>query len=81
MRRVIHLFGTALRETGQAVDRLGLTLSNNEIFRETFSRHRSVMNLFDKVLYIYMNNGYMTKMMMIILDVNYGWFYHYTYCR
>jgi len=72
MRRVIHLFGTALRETGQAVDRLGLTLSNNEIFRETFSRHRSVMNLFDKVLYIYMNNGYMTKMMMIILDVNHG---------
>jgi hypothetical protein len=73
MRRVIHLFGTALRETGQAVDRLGLTLSNNEIFRETFSRHRSVMNLFDKVLYIYMNNGYMAKMMMIILDVTYGW--------
>jgi len=72
MRRVIHLFGTALRETGQAVDRLGLTLSNNEIFRETFSRHRSVMNLFDKVLYIYMNNGYMTKMVMIILHVNYG---------
>jgi len=72
MRRVIHLFGTALRETGQAVDRLGLTLSNNEIFRETFSRHRSVMNLFDKVLYIYMNNGYMAKMMMIILDVNHG---------
>lgn len=53
MRRVIHLFGTALRETGQAADRLGLTLSNNEIFRETFSRHRSVMNLFDKVFYIF----------------------------
>lgn len=52
MRRVIHLFGTALRETGQAVDRLGLTLSNNEIFRETFSRHRSVMNLFDKVFFL-----------------------------
>lgn len=49
MKRAVHLFGTALRETGQAIDRLGLTISNNEIFKETFSRHRSVMNLFDKV--------------------------------
>ena len=49
MRRATHLFGRALRETGQAIDRLGLTFSNNEIYKETFSRHRSVMNLFDKV--------------------------------
>lgn len=49
MRRATHLFGRALRETGQAIDRLGLTVSNNEIYKETFSRHRNVMNLFDKV--------------------------------
>lgn len=48
MQRARHLFGRALRETGQAMDRTGLTISNNEIFRDTFSRHRSVMNLFDK---------------------------------
>jgi hypothetical protein len=49
MRRATHLFGRALRETGQAIDRLGLTFSSNEIYKETFSRHRSVMNLYDKV--------------------------------
>jgi gamma-carbonic anhydrase len=49
MRKAVHLFGTALRETGQAMDRLGLTFSGNEIYKETFSRHRPVMNLFDKV--------------------------------
>ena len=49
MRRFSHVFGRALRETGQAMDRLGLTVSENEIFRDTFSRHRPVMNLFDKV--------------------------------
>ena len=49
MKRATHLFGRALRETGQAIDRLGLTFSNNEIYKETFSRHRAVMNLYDKV--------------------------------
>ena len=50
MLRVSNLFGRALRETGQALDRLGLVVAQNEIFKDTFSRHRSVMNLFDKVL-------------------------------
>ena len=49
MRRVSHLFGKALRETGQALDRIGLTVSGNELFKETYSRHRPVMNIFDKV--------------------------------
>lgn len=49
MRKVVHGFGKALRETGQAIDRVGLTVSGDEIFKETFSRHRPVMNLFDKV--------------------------------
>lgn len=49
MLRVSNLFGRALRETGQALDRLGLRIAENEIFRETFSRHRPIMNLFDKV--------------------------------
>ena len=45
----MHYFGRALRETGQAMDRVGLTIAENEIFRETFTRHRSVMNIYDKV--------------------------------
>lgn len=49
MQRVSHLFGKALRESGQALDRVGLKVSGNELYRETYSRHRPVMNLFDKV--------------------------------
>ena len=43
------MFGRALRETGQALDRIGLNVQENEIFNDTFARHRPVMNLFDKV--------------------------------
>lgn len=50
MRRAVHLFGKAFRETGQALDRLGLTVAENELYKETFARHRPVMNLFDKVI-------------------------------
>lgn len=50
MKRAAHLLGRAVRETGQATDRLGLTISNVESFKETFSRHRQVMNLYDKVI-------------------------------
>lgn len=49
MLRISNIFGRALRETGQALDRLGLTIAENDIFNDTFSRHRTVMNLFDKV--------------------------------
>lgn len=48
MRRATHLLGRAFRETGQALDRAGLTIGENEIFKETFARHRPIMNLFDK---------------------------------
>lgn len=49
MRKAVHLFGKAFRETGQALDRLGLKVAEHDIYKETFSRHRPVMNLFDKV--------------------------------
>lgn len=49
MRKAVHLLGKAFRETGQAMDRLGLTVAENEIYKETFARHRPVMNLFDQV--------------------------------
>jgi hypothetical protein len=49
MRKAVHLFGKAFRETGQALDRFGLKVAGKEIYQEPFSRHRPVMNLFDKV--------------------------------
>lgn len=48
LRRASHLLGVALRETGQALDRLGLVVAENEIFRDHLSRHRPVMNIYDK---------------------------------
>ncbi len=44
-RHATNLLGKALRETGQALDRLGLTISGVESFRSTLSRHRQVMPL------------------------------------
>lgn len=37
-------FGVALRETGQALDRMGCRLSGSYAFKETLNRHRTVMN-------------------------------------
>lgn len=47
-RKAIDLFGKALRETGHAMDRLTLTAAENELFRETFARHRQMMPLKQK---------------------------------
>ena len=47
--RVVHYFGKALRETGQAMDRFGLALTDTESFRETFTRHRTLVNMIEKV--------------------------------
>lgn len=46
--RAVYALGRALRETGQAVDRVGLRALDYPVFKESFSRHRSVSNLFDK---------------------------------
>jgi uncharacterized lipoprotein len=48
-RKAVHYFGRALRETGQALDRVGLRVAENEVFRDTFTRHRPTMVLNDKV--------------------------------
>jgi len=44
-RAAVNLFGKAIRESGQALDRLGLTMARNEIFQSTLSRHRAIMPL------------------------------------
>ncbi|CAE7917869.1 GAMMACA1 [Symbiodinium sp. KB8] len=35
------------RETGQALDKVGLKVLNKPVFKESFSRHRAVMNLYE----------------------------------
>lgn len=47
-RRAAHLFGTAVRESGQAMDRLGLMITGNDLYKEAFSRHRPIMKIYDK---------------------------------
>ena len=42
------MFGKALRETGHAMDRMTLTINENEIFRDILARHRQMMPLKDK---------------------------------
>ncbi|KAJ6353233.1 hypothetical protein OIU76_002279 [Salix suchowensis] len=46
--RAIYSVGFWIRETGQALDRLGCRLQGNYYFQEQLSRHRTLMNVFDK---------------------------------
>jgi carbonic anhydrase/acetyltransferase-like protein (isoleucine patch superfamily) len=43
------MVGMALRETGQALDRLGCRVMGNAAFKEQLNRHRTVMNLGEKI--------------------------------
>ena len=48
LRRVTVAVGRGLRETGQALDRMGMRAQDNWLFSEKLCRHRAVMNLFDQ---------------------------------
>jgi carbonic anhydrase/acetyltransferase-like protein (isoleucine patch superfamily) len=48
LKRALYEVGRALRETGQAIDRIGLRALEKPIYKEPFSRHRTVMNLYEK---------------------------------
>ncbi|CAH0477969.1 unnamed protein product [Peronospora belbahrii] len=48
IRKATFELGRCIRETGQALDRLGLRVLNDNSFKEKFSRHRQVMALYDK---------------------------------
>ncbi|XWS14558.1 hypothetical protein CRYUN_Cryun35bG0020300 [Craigia yunnanensis] len=47
--KAIYTVGFWIRETGQALDRLGCRLQGNYLFQEQLCRHRTLMNIFDKV--------------------------------
>lgn len=49
IRRFAYVLGRAVRETGQALDRVGCRLQGNYSFVEQLSRHRRIMNLYDKI--------------------------------
>eukprot|EP00938_MAST-03A_sp_MAST-3A-sp1_P002108 g2108.t1 len=49
MRRFTYELGRCLRETGQALDRVGVRAQGKESFKEAFSRHRSVMGVYDRL--------------------------------
>jgi hypothetical protein len=43
--------GRAIRESGQALDRLGLFLAEKDhVHQQFFTRHRPIVNVFHKVL-------------------------------
>lgn len=46
--RAVYTVGFWIRESGQALDRLGCRLQGNYFFQEQLSRHRTLMNVFDK---------------------------------
>lgn len=48
LRHCVGAVGRAFRETGQAIERMGMRAQDNWIFQEKFCRHRAVMNLFDQ---------------------------------
>ena len=48
LRQVVHGIGRGLRETGQAIERMGARAQDNWIFQERLCRHRALMNLFDQ---------------------------------
>ncbi|KAK4481456.1 hypothetical protein RD792_012350 [Penstemon davidsonii] len=46
--RAVYTLGHWIRQTGQAMDRLGSSFQGNYYLQEHLSKHRTLMNLFDK---------------------------------
>jgi len=69
--RVVYSLGKAARETGQALDRLGCRLQGVTGFKEDLSRHRTLMNLFDKTPVIE-DSAFVAPSASVIGDVQIG---------
>ena len=60
--------GRCVRETGQALDRLGMRAAGDTSFRERFCRHRQIMNLFNKRPWL-SNDAFVAPSAALIGDV------------
>ncbi|KAL9682645.1 hypothetical protein QQ045_014447 [Rhodiola kirilowii] len=69
--RAIYSVGFWIRETGQALDRLGCRLQGNYYFQEQLSRHSTLMNIFDKAPVVDMD-AFLAPSASIIGDVRVG---------
>ncbi|KAL3700355.1 hypothetical protein R1sor_018377 [Riccia sorocarpa] len=69
--RILYTVGFWVRETGQAVDRLGSRLQGTYAFKEQLNRHRTVMNIFDKKPEI-SDNAFVAPSAAVIGDVQIG---------
>eukprot|EP01111_Echinosteliopsis_oligospora_P018318 TRINITY_DN831_c0_g1_i1.p1 TRINITY_DN831_c0_g1~~TRINITY_DN831_c0_g1_i1.p1 ORF type:complete len:253 (+),score=88.40 TRINITY_DN831_c0_g1_i1:81-839(+) len=48
VKNLVFMVGRGVRETGQALDRLGCRLQNNYAFMERLSRHKRLMSFYDR---------------------------------
>ena len=69
MQRISLMAGKAMRETGQALDRMGMRGQDNWVFLEKICRHRPLMNLFDQRPLIH-DNVFVAPNATVIGNVN-----------
>ncbi|XP_039053267.1 gamma carbonic anhydrase 1, mitochondrial-like isoform X3 [Hibiscus syriacus] len=69
--KAIYTVGFWIRETGQALDRLGCRLQGNYYFQEQLSRHRTLMNVFDKSPLVH-KDAFVAPSASVIGDVQVG---------
>ena len=69
MQRIALMAGKAMRETGQALDRMGMRGQDNWVFLEKICRHRPLMNLFDQRPLIH-DNVFVAPNATVIGNVN-----------
>ncbi|GAA0170577.1 hypothetical protein Leryth_014692 [Lithospermum erythrorhizon] len=69
--KAIYRLGFWIRETGQAMDRLGSRFQGSYYFQEHLSRHRTLMNIFDKAPVVD-KNAFVAPSASIIGEVQVG---------
>lgn len=69
--KAFYHVGFWIRETGQALDRLGSRLQGHYAFQEQISRHRTLMNLYDKAPNV-AQNVFVAPNAAVIGDVKVG---------
>ncbi|RLM93171.1 gamma carbonic anhydrase 1, mitochondrial [Panicum miliaceum] len=69
--KAMYAVGFWIRETGQALDRLGCRLQGKYFFHEQISRHRTLMNIFDKTPHVH-RDAFVAPSASLIGDVQVG---------